>query len=205
MRGLVTAAALVLVGGCLSETAWAQKLATPASPAPARPERFIGLEFFGGAAVFGGPDQTLDGDPSVDGADPKWGWEFGGTAKVGVRWLGITGAFGRVEIEKMPTDHWVVGPRVTTVSNDPPVRFFAHVLVGRARTSGDAPSQSSAEWVVGGGIDVLILRLQMDAAWLKLNGVRISNVRFFVGGVIPLCLRACDETDLIPLASRRNP
>jgi hypothetical protein len=43
----------------------------------------------------------------------KSGWDVGATAFV-VRWVGITGAFGRHGIENLPTCHVVVGPRFTT-------------------------------------------------------------------------------------------
>jgi len=41
-------------------------------------------------------------------------------------------------------------------------RFSTHALGGFAHTSGATPWQSSAEWVLGGGVDMLIFRLQFD-------------------------------------------
>jgi hypothetical protein len=79
---------------------------------------------------------------------------------------------------------WIVG-------EDMGFRVFAHALYGFASTRGEAPSQTSAEWVVGGGIDILLMRVQVDYVRLHLDPLKRGNSRVFIGGVVPLCLRSC--------------
>ena len=56
--------------------------------------------------------------------------------------------------------------------------------------------------MLGGGFDVLFVRIQADDVRLRLNGVREENTRLFVGGVVPLCLRACRDSDGFNLSGR---
>jgi hypothetical protein len=116
MREVVTAAALALMlfGGRLAETAWAQEPATPGVTAPARRGPFLGLDLFGGAAAYRRNDVVPSEDPSEHDDFEKVGWDAGATVSVGVGWLGITGAFGRQTIETVPTYQVVVGPRFTS-------------------------------------------------------------------------------------------
>ena len=85
-------------------------------------------------------------------------------------------------------------PCLPIIGDEGAVRFFAHALGGFAHTSGVTPSQSSAEWVLGGGMDALFFRLQGDHVRLNVKGVNKGNARVFVGAVVPLCLRACSES-----------
>jgi len=204
-RTTAAAVALLLTGGCLAETASAQEPASPVVIPPARPGLFLGLDVFGGAARCERNDVVPSEDPAKEDRMEKFGWDAGATVSVGVRWLGITGALGRQTTEMVPTYHMVVGPRFTSpwaVSDAGAVRAFAHALVGFASTSGVTPSQSSAEWVIGGGVDIFLLRIQFDSVWLKLNGVKTSNLRVFMGGVVPLCVRACRESDGFNVSGR---
>jgi hypothetical protein len=197
MRGAVTAA-LLLLGGCLAQTAWAQEPAKPVEIVRPHRDRFLGLDVFAGAARFEGSEQAGSEDPSEKIVVEKTGWDVGATVSIGVRWLGITGAFGRQTIETVPTYQMAVGPRLTSPwlpLGELPVRGFAHALVGFAGTTGVTPSQSSAEWVVGGGFDFFLFRIQVDNVRLQLNGLKPSYFRLFFGGVVPLCLRACRESD----------
>ena len=206
MRGLVTAAAaLFLLAGCLAETTWAQQPATPVVIPPARPQRFLGLDVFAGAARFEGYDPVEGEDPSGTIQHAKTGWDVGATVSIWVRWLGITGTFGRQIIDTVPTYQVAVGPRLTSPwlpAGELPIRGFAHALVGTASTTGGTPSQTSTEWVIGGGCDIFLFRLQFDNVWLKLDGLKTSNFRFFFGGVVPLCLRACRESDAFNVSGR---
>ena len=170
----------------------------------ARPERFLGIDVFAGGSQF----QTVlvpatDTEPAKH---PAWGWDAGATISVGVRWLGITGAFGRQTVETVPIYQLAVGPRVTSpwLVGDAALRGFAHALAGFASTSGVTPSQSSAEWVVGGGFDFMLFRVQFDKVWLNLNGQKTSDFRVFIGGVVPFCLRACEDDKLEIDLSRRK-
>jgi len=204
-RTTAAALALLLTWGCLAETASAQEPATPAVIPRARPERFVGLDVFAGGARYERYDYVRSEDPSKDDQFGKTGWDAGATVGFGVRWLGITGAIGRQTIETVPTYQLVVGPRVTSPwlpLGDIPIRGFAHALVGVASTSGVTPSQNSAEWVIGGGVDIFLLRMQFDSVRLKLNGLKTSSYRFFVGGVVPLCVRACRESDGFNVSGR---
>ncbi len=203
MRGAMTAAALFLLARCLAETTWAQEPATPVVIPPARPVRFLGLDVFAGGSQF--QNVLIPATDTEPAKYPPWGWDIGATVSVGVRWLGITGTFGRQTIDTAPTYQVAVGPRLTSPwlpAGELPIRGFAHALVGSVSTSGVTPSQSSAEWVIGGGIDIFLVRLQFDNVWLKLNGLKTSNFRLFLGGVVPLCLRACRESDAFNVSGR---
>jgi hypothetical protein len=169
------------------------------------PGRFLGVDFFGGGAVF--DIEVAPATETEKGKTVGWGWDAGATVSYGVRWMGITGTFGSQPVaESGSAYHLVVGPRVSSpwaVWGDLGGRFFAHALGGLVRTRGVTPSQSSAEWVLGGGIDILLFRLQFDYVRLNLNGVDRNNVRGFVGGVVPLCFRGCsDDKDLFNVSGR---
>jgi len=210
MRGNLTAVAVsaaVLLGSCVAETTWAQEPARPAANVSDKPERFLGLDIFAGGAQYERretPATPDTGDGSEAAGWGKFGWDTGATFSFAKRWLGITGTFGHHTIEDVPTYQFAVGPRVTSpwYVDEVAVRFFAHALVGVATTSGATPSQSSTEWVLGGGFDVLLLRIQLDYVRLRLDGAREGNTRVFVGGVVPLCLRACRDSDGFNLSGR---
>lgn len=204
MRGIVTAAALAsfLFAG-LAETAWAQEPATPVVIPPARPEHFLGLDVFAGGSQF--QNVLVPATDTEPAKYPGWGWDAGATVSVGVRWLGITGTFGRQTVETVPIYQLAVGPRVTSpwlVGDAAIIRVFAHALAGFATSSGVTPSQSSAEWVIGGGVDIMLLRIQFDNVRLNLNGLKTSSPRIFIGGVVPLCLRACRAWDGFNVSGR---
>jgi len=199
MRAIVTAAvaAMALWGVGLSGTGWAQEPVTIVSaPAQGRQERFLGVDIFAGGGQF--QNELVPATDTEDAKFQKWGWDVGATLSYGVRWLGITGSFGHQAIvENVSAYHLVAGPRVTSpwIAGEMMVaRFYAHALGGFARTSGATRPQSRSEWVVGGGIDMLLLRLQFDYVRLNLDGAPKGNPRFFVGGVVPLCFRACSES-----------
>jgi hypothetical protein len=208
MREMMTAGVMAIAvwGLGLSETLWAQEPATIVSAVPqGRPERFLGVDIFAGGGQF--QNVLVPATDTEDAKYQKWGWDAGATVSYGVRWLGITASVGHQTIvQNMPAYHVVAGPRVTSpwlISDRAVGRFFGHALVGFARTAGVAPSQSSAEWVFGGGLDLFFARLQIDYVRLNLNGVNRGSPRVFVGGVIPLCLRACSESkDVVNLSGR---
>jgi hypothetical protein len=196
---------VALFGAGLPETTWAQEQARPTAVGRARPEPFLGVDVFAGGAAFSRYEQAPAGDDSDEIRYAATGWEAGATVAFGWRWLGITGAFGRQTIETVPVYQAVVGPRVTSpwmTGEDVGFRVFAHALVGAARTSGVIPAQSSTEWVLGGGIDIFLLRLQMDYVRLNLNGLRQDNYRVSMAGFVPLCLRACHASDGFNLSGR---
>ena len=207
MRRTVTAAAaIVLLGSSLSGDARAQATVTIMSlPAQGRQGRFLGLDVFGGGSQF--QTELAPTTETEEAKLPRWGWDAGATISYGIRWLGITGSVGHQAVaENGSAYHVVAGPRVTSpwiVGEDGAIRFFAHALGGVAHTSGVVPSQSSAEWVVGGGLDALLMRLQLDYVRLDLAGLPKNSFRIFVGAFVPLCLRACSESkDGINLSGR---
>jgi hypothetical protein len=55
---------------------------------------------------------------------------------------------------------------------------------------------------LGGGVDLFFCRIQLDNVWLNLNGLKTSNSRIFVGGIVPFCLRACRESDGLNVSGR---
>jgi hypothetical protein len=205
MRAILTAtAAMVMWAGALSGTVLAQSAAMdlPMSP-PAPAPRFVGLDVFAGGGQI--QNELVPATDTEEAKYPKWGWDVGATVNVGVRWFGITAAVGQQPVDDAVwVSHLAVGPRVTSpwfAAETMVGRFFAHALAGMARTSGPV-SQTAGEFVVGGGIDLLLLRIQGDYVRSNLTGVKRGNGRFFVGGVIPFCLRGCTEADGFNVSGR---
>lgn len=207
MRGKAISAvvlAVVFLGPCSVVTTSAQDPARPATSVSDRPDRFLGLDIFAGGVQYERHEIPDGGDESQAASWGKFGWDTGATVSFAVRWIGITGTFGRHTVEDLPTYQAAAGPRVTSpwYVDDVGIRFFAHALVGVATTSGVTPSQSSTEFVIGGGFDVLLLRIQIDYVRLGLDGLQKGNTRAFIGGVVPLCLRDCREGDGFNLSGR---
>ena len=174
----------------LPVVAAAQEPAPPAVSAPDKPERLLALDIFGGWA--GGyatveTPSTAEESNKIGGS----GWEVGATVLYGKHWLGIKSAVGRTTLLDVPVWQITAGPQVHIGKFQ--ARWLAHVLVGFATTSGVTPSRSSVMWVVGGGLDLFILRLQGDYVRLSLDGVQQNNSRVFAGVVWPLCFRACGD------------
>ena len=184
-------------GSGVGETVLPQEPVPSTAPAPHPQERFLGLDLFGGGAQL--QNELAPATDTEKATYPHWGWDAGATVSYGVPWLGISAAFGHQAVaEDWGAYHLLAGPRVTSpwlINDNVGLRAFAHALAGFARTSGAAPSQSSAEWVVGGGVDILLFRVQVDYVHLNLNDVKGGFARVFLGGVVPLCLRACGESD----------
>lgn len=208
MNRTTTAAALALLlsVGCLAETAGAQEPAKPAATPQDRPGRYLRLDIFAGGATYQFKDPPKDENGEAESVYGAYGWDTGATLSVAVPWLGITGSIGHHTIENVPAYHLLVGPRYTTEWGCEALcgRAFVHALAGLARTSGGVPPQTSGEFALGGGLDFmpLFLRIQIDQVWLNLNGVPKGNFRMFVGGVLPLCFRACRDTDFINVSGR---
>jgi len=183
----------------LPSPAAAQESAKPAAAATAKPGPWVGLDVYGGGAAFQRYDQPDPADEDADIRFAKTGWNAGATLFVGLPWLGVTGLAGCQTIETVPTFQMAVGPQVMSpwiVGEDLGFRVFAHALYGYAATTGDGLPQHSAEWVFGGGIDLLLLRLQYDYVRLHLEPLKRGNHRMFVAGVLPLCLRNCRDGEI---------
>ena len=112
-------------------TCWAGAAAQE-KPAPEEPKGFLGLDVFAGAILNSVPNAN-DEEGSHYEAD---GFDAGATVRF-VRWLGITGTFGRHSFEGVPTYHVLVGPQVN--NRYVFLRGFAHALVGFAHTGGGWP------------------------------------------------------------------
>lgn len=168
----------------------AQQQSPPAASAPEKPERFLALDVFGGYAKGPGMSETPgNGEESSEtGGD---GWDVGATLLYGKRWLGIKATVGRATIVDVPTWQVTAGPQVFIGKAG--ARWLAHALVGFATTSGTSPSRSSVLWVVGGGVDLFIFRLQGDYLMLSLDGLPRHYGRAFAGVILPLCFRACGD------------
>jgi hypothetical protein len=199
MNARTTAAALLalaLFAPASGRTAWAQALSKSAAAQPEKPDVFLGVDVFGAGSYFVKED--------ADETDHyPWGWEAGATVFVGLRWVGLTGSVGRQTYGSTPITHVAVGPRFTSewiVGDMLPVRVFAHGLAGYAAGSGPTGTHGGMEWVAGGGFDLAFLRVQVDYVRLTIEGVPANNTRAFVGGVLPMCLRACAETDGLNLS-----
>jgi hypothetical protein len=187
--------ALALFAPDSGRTAWAQPPQTPAAAPLEKPDILLGVDVFGAGSYF--LKESVDGSAEETEHYP-WGWEAGATVFVGLRWIGVTGSIGRQISGNTPITHVAVGPRVTTdwiVGDMLPVRFFAHGLAGYAVGNRPTGTQGGAEWVAGGGFDLAFFRFQVEYVRLKVEGVPPNNTRAFVGGVFPLCLRACAQTD----------
>jgi len=182
----------------------AQDPETPAVQAQGFHERFLGLEFIAAGVTYQRNEPLTTADDSKKDEFGKFGWDIGATVSYGVRWVGITGSVGRHTIEHVPTYQFVVGPRFTTPWSGP-LRVFAHALVGYARTRGLTSSQGSVEWVTGAGFDWAFFRVQADGVSLNLNDLKMNSFRMFVGAFIPLCSRACRDTDIIDVSRPKHP
>ncbi len=207
-RTIAAALALSLLGACLGEAARAQEPAKPAGTHQDRPESYLRLDLFAGAALHRVKDPPKNENGAVEPGWGEIGWESGATLSVTVPWAGITGSIGNYNIQNVPAYHLLVGPSFTSSWGDADfifVRAFAHGLAGVAWTSGGMPSQTSGEFALGAGIDIMpfFLRIQGDQVWLNLDGLPRTYSRVFVGAVIPLCFRACRNTDMIEVSRRR--
>ncbi len=167
-----------------------QEPVPPAIRAPGTSQRLLALDIFGGWALCCDPIETpgTGEDTKESGGS---GWEVGATVFYGRPWLGFRGTVGRTTTLDLPVWQVTAGPQVST--GKALARFMAHALVGYAKTSGVTPSQSSVVWAVGGGMDLAVLRIQIDYVRLSLDGLQKNNTRGFVGLVLPLCFRACGD------------
>lgn len=202
MKATPAAVALIAValwGGGQPGVSWAQEPPRPAALAPERPGPSVRLDVFVGGAAFERYEQPDFENTDADIRYATTGWQAGATAFVGVPWLGITGAVGCQTIETTPAYHAAIGPQFMSpwiIGEDVGFRLFAHALYGVVSTAGDSPTQRGTEWVFGGGIDVLLLRIQYDYVRLNLPALARGNNRIFVGGVVPLCLRSCRDGEI---------
>ena len=203
-------AAVLVLGLLVPRLAFGQgilQLPTQGKPSPVPPvsepttktanereshEHYLALDLFGGVAG----NQKLN-QSTEDEWPSSWGWDAGVTLNYGLRELGVTAAVGHHSIDGVSTYHFVAGAQITKGwSEERPLRFFMELLAGVALTRGDAPPRSSGEWGFGAGIDFAILRVKFQEVWLEIGGHSTKNLRLFVGGVIPFCFRACEESDL---------
>ena len=163
-----------------------------------RPARFLAADVADGViTVFDEQDQN---------AWATNGWALDGTVRF-TPWLGVTVGFVRSNPSDLSAMHYLVGPRVNTPFGCGSttgaldflcIRAFGHALVG----AGNTGSTSGSEIVIGGGFDILLLRMQFDYAHSALEDA--DAFRAMVGGVIPLCFSRCGENDgfAIPSLSR---
>ena len=164
---------------------------------------FFQLEIDGGFLVHGGGGDPVEGQPDTHNHK---GWRVASEFKP-FRMAGIVAEVGRTWNDVRPFKHYLAGGRVGTSSRgaDGPVHYFAHGLLGMAEAGAysNAPAEKGLEFVVGGGIDVAILRMQLDYMRLSLRDVPANQGRFFIGGVIPLCFRGCTKDDGFDLSKGR--
>jgi hypothetical protein len=207
----VAALAVILFGTVRPTPARAQEMPNASGTAATGSGSFLGLDIFAGAAQYQLKNPPKGEDGKVENAFGKYGWDLGTTVNIGVRWVGITGTVGHHTIENIPTFHVLAGPRFTTdwaFTHTAAGRAFAHVLAGVVRTAGQTPStpsENGPEVVVGGGFDLFLFRCQFDYVRLGLDRLPRNNFRLFLGGVVPVCLRGCNENqDLIDLSGRRR-
>jgi hypothetical protein len=183
-RLTLLAAALLAV----SNPAWSQPAANPAPAESDTSGRFFAFDVFFGAAMYDSGEKDEAGKAKNDA-----GWEVGGTVRVGPRWVGLTGSVGNGSIGDVAAYHLLVGPRFYI--GEPGARWVAHALMGVARTHGGALSRTGTEFVLGGGMDLFILRFHFDYVRLNLAGSPKSSPRAFIGVVLPFCLRGCRDKD----------
>lgn len=166
---------------------------TSTTPPGASREHFLALDVFVGAVGSQESDQTGDEWPT------RWGWDTGATVVFPVRWFGVTGAFGRHVSDEVSIHQFVVGPQYQSkwYGSDMRGRYFLEFLIGVARSTGVARPQSNLAWIYGFGFDFYFVRVKFEWVGMNTNGLQPRNVRLFVGGVLPICLRACEDSDLI--------
>lgn len=164
-----------------------------------------------GADVFAGgvPDPSKDEENSVE--RDLAGWQLGASLRAGrkLQWLGWTGTYGRYSNDDVHVSEVLAGVRVTTpftMSGDYAVRLFAHALGGSMSSTAQAGVRDRGpSFVLGGGVDMLFFRIQLDWVHASVAGVLSNAPRAFVGGVVPLCFSGCrpDSQDGFPVTGRR--
>ena len=125
------------------------------------------------------------------------GFEVGSSVRFAPR-MGIKVAASRTTANQSRVVQFAVGPELTTSYTSTGVRAFTHLLAGAASVR---PSEGSSTWtaalVAGAGFDTFyVVRLQFDYLWLNLAAPESTTVgrhqlRVFIGGVVPMCLRRC--------------
>ena len=167
--------------------------ATSTNPPGASPEHFLALDLFVGAVG------SWTGDDPSDESPESWGWDTGATVVFPVRWFGLTGAFGHHLFEGVSIYQFVVGPQYQSkwFGSDLRVRYFGEFLIGVARSTGVAPPQSNLEWILGFGFDFSFVRMKVEWVEMNTNGPQPRSTRMYIGGVLPICLRACEDSDRI--------
>lgn len=181
MRGASAAIAIAL--GVLLATSTAQAQSGPGGPT------FLALDVAGGIVPLHNEEAQKE--------DP-WGiagWSIDATVRF-MPWLGVTGEYVRSSPDDLPASHYLGGVRASSAffGNSWPARAYGHVLVGAAvpRELHEGPG-TGVEVVLGGGFDLLMLRVQFDYVWSAVEDVR--SFRAMVGGVVPLCFRRCGTND----------
>jgi hypothetical protein len=142
-------------------------------------------------------------DPQTEIVEDKsfMGWNAGAT--LGNRWLGLTTSVAQTYREDVRIRRFLVGPAIShRGKNDGiPVRIFAQALAGTAFAKADVDtSDTGSMFVVGGGWDVAIFRMQFDYVRFNLEGpaaaaLAKSSFQATFGGVLPLCFRHCSDID----------
>jgi len=190
----------------------AMLLVTASSAGAQQPgQPYLGLDIFGGVSAAGSATNDAQPDVSIDDPASKGsrGWEVGTTVFVASRWLGITGSVGRSTGGGLTYYDYLLGPRFQFTNELAMARAFAHVLAGGLQANRpDGTSITSAEFVVGGGFDYSLVRLQFDYVRRQAPELpRRNGLRVFLGGVVPLCFRQCLDSDGIPVGkkARKSP
>jgi len=167
--------------------------ATSTNPPGASPEHFLALDLSAGAVG------SWTGDDPSDESVESWGWDTGATVVFPVRWFGLTGAFGHHLFEGASIYQFVVGPQYQSkwLGSDFRARYFLEFLIGVERSTGAAPPQSNLVWIYGFGGDFYFVRVKFEWVGMNINGPQPRNMRVFLGGVLPICLRACEDSDRI--------
>jgi hypothetical protein len=153
-------------------------------------DMFLALDLSGGYA---GDVSSGESDADVPRLQ---GWEIGATLRVPTPWFGVAGHVSRATLEDQRILDYVVGPRFSTRHDGYySVRYFGHVLVGASQLRLGPASEHGAILLVGGGLDALVLRFQLDYVKRNFHRLPKNDARVFFGGAFPLCFRGCRPDD----------
>jgi hypothetical protein len=158
---------------------------------------FLALDLAGGYAT----TDALAADASPTDPPPSLrGFAVDGALRVAHPWFGVVGSIWHVAEDAVSVNHYLTGVRVSTpFGTEFGQRVFAHALTGIATASGHRSLVVGA----GAGWDFAAVgRLQVEWTRQDLPGVPRDAVHGFIGGVVPLCFRACRDRDGWNLSGR---
>ena len=151
---------------------------------------FLALDLAGGYAMTDAPAAAV---PTSDPPPSRRGFAVDAAVRIARPWLGVVGSVWHVVDDVVSLNQYLTGVRVTTpFGTEFPQRVFAHALTGVATANGRRGLVVGA----GAGWDLAFFRIQVEWTRQDLAGVPRNAVHGFIGGVLPLCFRACRDGEV---------